>query len=214
MVQKFRENVEISNKVNFRDYSKDFVKIRQTCSSTPPTYSARSRSNIVKKRNASCGNTVLYKEFYVYKARKLLSFLQVYTFYGPLSFVFVSTSSVTCLLAVSIPMRRRNPFIQRIVEIRSVDTDVFFKRHSFSFGTFSLRKLLNTRYIDTPITSYIIFVIKIFVMHAESRNSRKYCSPKIWSYTVFGTALGSSVSIVVVVMVMVHMEEKALTCSS
>ena len=28
MIQKFRENVEISNKVNFRDYSKDFVILR------------------------------------------------------------------------------------------------------------------------------------------------------------------------------------------
>ena len=65
----------------------------------------------------------------------------------------------------------------------------FFFKETFilvcpTFGTFSLRKLLNTRYIDTPITLYIIFVIKIFVMLAESRNSRKYCSPKIWSYTV------------------------------
>ena len=41
------------------------------------------------------------KEFNVYKARKLLYFLQEYTFYGPLSFLFVSTSSVTCLLAAS-----------------------------------------------------------------------------------------------------------------
>ena len=137
-----------------------------------------------------CGNTVLYKEFRVYIARQLLSFLQVYTFYGPLSFVFVITSSVTCLSAASIPTRRRNPFIQRIVEIRSVDTDVFFLKRHFSFGTFSLCKLLNTRYIDTPITSYIIFVIKIFVMHAESRNSRKYCSPKIWSYTVVHYQVG------------------------
>ena len=52
------------------------------------------------------------------------------------------------------------------------------------FGTFPLRELLNTRVISTRPLLRIIFVIKIFVMHAESRNSRKYCSLKIWSYTV------------------------------
>ena len=60
------------------------------------------------------------------------------------------------------------------------------------FGTFSLRELLNTRVISTRPLLRIIFVIKIFVMHAESRNSRKYCSTKIWSYTVIHSGLLNS----------------------
>ena len=72
------------------------------CSSTPPTYShdhdrIESKREIPRVEIQSC-----IKEFHVYKARQLLSFLQVYTFYGPLLFVFVITSSVTCLLAASI----------------------------------------------------------------------------------------------------------------
>ena len=39
------------------------------------------------------------REFHVYKAWQQLFFLQMYTFYGPLLLVFVSASSVTCLLA-------------------------------------------------------------------------------------------------------------------
>ena len=65
------------------------------------------------------------KEFHVYKARKLLYFLQEYTFYSPLSFLFVSTSSVTCLLAASIREEGIRLY-KGSWEIRSVDKDVFF----------------------------------------------------------------------------------------
>ena len=67
MVQKFHENVEIGNKVNFRDKIfmitetfRDFINT--TCDFTLPTFSARSnaRYDTVKKRNTLYGNTVLH----------------------------------------------------------------------------------------------------------------------------------------------------------
>ena len=102
MVQKFHENVEISNKVNFRDYSKDLVKIRpRVVLLRPLTQHDRNRmASKIEMPRVEIQSCI--KEFHVYKARQLLSFLQVCTLYCPLSFVFVITSSVTCLLAVSI----------------------------------------------------------------------------------------------------------------
>ena len=76
MVQKFCENVEISNKLNFRE--KNFRDFKATCSSTPPTYSAR--TNSVKREMPRVEIQSFIKEFHVYKARQLLYFLQEYTF--------------------------------------------------------------------------------------------------------------------------------------
>ena len=94
--------LKISNKVNFRDYSKDFMKIRPRVVLLRPLTQndhdqIASKIEMPRVEIQSCIN-----EFHVYKARQLLSFLQVYTFYGPLSFVFIITSSVTCLLGASI----------------------------------------------------------------------------------------------------------------
>ena len=99
MVQKFGENVEISYKLNFRDYSKVFVILRPRVVLLCPL---TQHDRIASKREMPRVEIQSFiKEFHVYKARKLLYFLQEYTFYGPLSFLFVSTSSVTCLLAAS-----------------------------------------------------------------------------------------------------------------
>ena len=124
MVKKIRENVEISNKVNFRDYSKDFMILRPRVVLLCPL---TQHDRITSKREMPRVKIQSFiKEFHVYKAWQLMYFLQAYTIHGPLSFLFVSTSFVTCRLVGGFNTRRGNPFIQRTVEIRSVDIDTFF----------------------------------------------------------------------------------------
>ena len=128
MVQKFRENVEISNKVNFRDYAKDFVILRPRIILFRPL-TQHDHDRIASKREMPRVEIQpCIKEFHVYKARQLLSFLQapVY-FYGPLSFVFVNTSSVYLLVNWRLQYKKRESvYTKDRVGIRSVDTGFIF----------------------------------------------------------------------------------------
>ena len=65
MVQKFRENVEIGNKVNFRDKTfvitekfRDFINT--TCDFTLPAFSARSNTIPSRRDALPYGNAVVH----------------------------------------------------------------------------------------------------------------------------------------------------------
>ena len=189
MVQNFRENVEISNKVNFRDYSKDFGILRPRVVLLCPL-TQHDHDRIASKREMPHVEIQpCIKEFHVYKTRQLLSLCAGILF----TVLFRLFSSALALLPAcwqeeeiclckgvrgDSVSRHRRSFIFFFVENKPIETIILF-------GTFSLCELLNIHVISTRPLLHIIFVIKIFVMHAESRNSRKYCSPKIWSYMVF-----------------------------
>ena len=100
MVQKFRENVEISNKVNFRDYSKVSVILRpRVVLPRPLTQLDRIAS---KREMPRVEIQSFIKKFLVYKARQLSVVFSSGVYFLRSSFVPFHQQSVTCLLAASI----------------------------------------------------------------------------------------------------------------